>query len=269
MKHRIIYSVILLVCFSFILLITGVINSPFSEQKNVKEQQQISEQKNTKEELVVEQKNIKEQQQVASNRIRGKVMDIVDVTGYTYVEVDTGEKKVWAAGPVTSLAIGDMIAFSTEMPMTNFHSKAMERDFPIIYFVGRFITDAETPANKAAAIAAPHAQINQQQMAEPADGINKVEGGNTIAEIYAQKDNLNGKTIRVRGQVTKFTAEIMGKNWLHIRDSSTPDDLTVTTDGTAAINDIVIIEGKLELDKDYGYGYKYPIILEDAKLTQE
>jgi starvation-inducible outer membrane lipoprotein len=258
MKHRIIYSVILLVCFSFILLITGVINSPFSEQKN------------TKEEQVVEQKNIKEeQQQVASNRIRGKVMDIVNVTGYTYVEVDTGEKKVWAAGPVTSLTIGDMIAFSTEMPMTNFHSKAMERDFPILYFVGRFITDKETPANKAAAIAAPHAQINQQQMAEPAKEINKVEDGNTIAEIYAQKDNLNGKTIRIRGQVTKFTAEIMGKNWLHIRDSSTPDDLTVTTDGTAAINDIVIIEGKLELDKDYGYGYKYPIILEDAKLTQE
>jgi hypothetical protein len=269
MKHRIIYSVILLVCFTFVLLMTGVINSPFSEQKDTKEEQQIAEQKNTKEEQVVEQKNIKEQQQVASNRIHGKVTEVIDVTGYTYVEVDTGKKKVWAAGPVTPLKIGDTIAFITKMPMVNFYSKSMQRDFPIIYFVGRFITDAETPANKAAAIAAPHAQINQEQMAEPAKEINKVESGNTIAEIYTQKNDLKGKTIRVRGQVTKFTAEIMGKNWLHIRDSSTPDDLTVTTDGTAAINDIVIIEGKLELDKDYGYGYKYPIILEDAKLTKE
>ena len=52
-------------------------------------------------------------------------------------------------------------------------------------------------------------------------------------------------------------------------DSSTLDDLTVTTDSTVAVNDIVIIEGKLELDKDYGYGYVYPIILEDAKLTKD
>jgi len=258
MKHRIIYSVILLVCFTFVLLMTGVINSPFSEQKDTKEEQQIAEQKKTE-----------EVQQITINRIHGTVTEVIDVTGYTYVEVDTGKKKVWAAGPVTPLKIGDTIAFLTKMPMVNFHSKSMQRDFPIIYFVGRFITDAETPTSEAAAIAAPHAQINQEQMAEPAKEINKVESGNTIAEIYTQKNDLKGKTIRVRGQVTKFTAEIMGKNWLHIRDSSTPDDLTVTTDGTAAINDIVIVEGKLELDKDYGYGYKYPIILEDAKLTKE
>lgn len=257
MKHRIIYLGILLVCFSFILLMADIINSPFSEQKNTKEQQQIAEQENTEEE------------QIVSNRIHGKVTEVIDVTGYTYIEVDTGNKKVWAAGPITPLKIGDTISFLTEMPMVNFYSKSMQRDFPIIYFVGRFITDAETPANKAAAIAAPHAQINQEQVAKPAKEINKVEGGNTIAEIYAQKHDLKGKTIRVRGQVSKFTAEVMGKNWLHIRDSSTPDDLTITTDGTVAINDIVIIEGKLGLDKDYGYGYKYPIILEDAKLTKE
>ncbi len=61
----------------------------------------------------------------------------------------------------------------------------------------------------------------------------------------------------------------MGKNWLHIRDSSTLDDLTVTSKDTVAVGDIVISEGKLELDKDYNYGYFYPVILEDATVTKE
>ena len=246
MIHRTNILAILLVCFSFDLLNAAVINSAFAEQKNAKEEQKTD-----------------------PSKIHGKVTDIIKASGYTYVEVDTGKKKVWAAGPITPLKIGDMIAFSTEMPMANFHSKSMNRDFPILYFVSGFITDQATPTTKAAAIASPHSQIKQGPTAKPVKGINKVKGGNTIAEIYARKQNLNGKTIRVRGQVTKFTANVMGKNWLHIRDSSTLDDLTVTADSTVAIDDVVIIEGKLELDKDYGYGYVYPVILKDAKITKE
>lgn len=246
MIHRINYFVILLVCFSFVLLNAGIINAASAEQENTNEEEQI-----------------------ASDRIYGKVTDTIDVTGYTYAEVDTGKEKIWAAGPITPLKIGDMIGFSTKMPMENYHSTSLERDFPIIYFAGRFITDEKVPTREAAATAEPHAQIKQEQVTNPVKGINKVEGGNTIAEVYVNKLNLSGEIIRVRGQVTKFTAEVMGKNWIHIMDSSTLDDLTVTTDSTVAINDIVIIEGKLELDKDYGYGYVYPIILEDAKLTKD
>jgi len=73
----------------------------------------------------------------------------------------------------------------------------------------------------------------------------------------------------VRGKVTKFTANVMGKNWLHIRDSSTLQDLTVTTKDTAVIDDVIIVEGKLELNKDFSYGYVYPVILLDAKIIKE
>ena len=93
--------------------------------------------------------------------------------------------------------------------------------------------------------------------------------GHTIAEIYSHKDNLASKTIHVRGQVTKFTANILNKNWLHIKDSSSHDDLTITTDSTVEVDDIIVISGKLELNKDFGYGYVYPLIIEDAKITTE
>ena len=120
-----------------------------------------------------------------------------------------------------------------------------------------------------AAAAAAHGQFDQESTAELVKEIDKVEGGNTIADIHARKVEFNGNTIRVRGQVTKFTAGVLGKNWIHVRDSSTTDDLTVTTDAKFAIKDVVIIEGKLELDRDYGYGYVYPVILEDASVTKE
>lgn len=244
MTHRTNSIVILLACFSFTMTNAGIINSAYAEQKKTKENQQTT-----------------------SNIIHGKVTDIIKASVYTYAEVDTGKKKVWAAGPVTPLKTGDMISFSTNMPMKNFHSKSMKRDFPIIYFVNSFNT-GKPSKNKVAGRVSPHSQIKKKLAVKPVKGINKVKGGYTIAEINTRKQKLKGKTIRLRGQVTKFTANVMGKNWLHIRDSSTLDDLTVTTDSTVAIDDVVIIEGKLELDKDYGYGYVYPVILEDTKITK-
>ncbi len=245
MIRRTNFSIILLACFSLSLLNAGLINTVYAEQSNTKEVQQND-----------------------PGKIYGKVTEVIDITGYTYAEVDTGKEKVWAAGPVTPLKTGDMISFSSQMPMQNFHSKSIGRDFPVIYFINRFITDKGALA-ATSTTASPHGQVKQQQIIQPIKGINKVEGGNTIAEIYTDKSNLNGKTIRVRGQVTRFTADILGKNWLHIRDSSTLDDLTVTTNGKTAVGDVVIAEGKLELDKDFNYGYFYPVILEDATITKE
>jgi len=208
-------------------------------------------------------------QQAAPGRMQGKVTDIFEAAGYTYAEVDTGDGKVWAAATTTPLKVGDSIAFTTEMPMKNFHSSSMNRDFPVIYFVSRFITGAAGPAVAKPDMASPHGSIKPSPAASAVEGINKVEGGNSIAELHRDKQMLEGKTIRVRGQVTKFTPNIMGRNWIHIRDSSTGDDLTLTTDSMAAIDDVILIEGKLELGKDFGYGYVYPLIVEDAAVTRE
>jgi hypothetical protein len=213
--------------------------------------------------------NSAEPQQAAPDRIHGKVTEVIEAAGYTYAEVDTGKEKVWAAASTTPLEVGDRIAFTTEMPMKNFHSSSMDRDFPIIYFVNRFISDEAAAAGAAASMASPHASVKPAPGAGPVEGIDKLEDGNSIAELYAARQGLAGKTIRVRGKVTKFTANVMGKNWLHIRDSSTADDLTVTTGDSAAMDEVVVIEGELALDKDFGYGYVYPLIVEDASVTGE
>jgi hypothetical protein len=72
--------------------------------------------------------------------------------------------------------------------------------------------------------------------------------------------------------VVKFSQQIMGKNWIHLQDgtgAAGTNDLTVTTDGTANTGDTVVVTGVVTTDKDFGYGYKYDVILENATVTIE
>jgi len=97
------------------------------------------------------------------------------------------------------------------------------------------------------------------------------EGCTKIADLLSGKKGFEGKTVRIKGSVTKFNPEIMGKNWIHIQDGTEFEggfDLTITTDKTVSVGDIVTFEGKIFLDKDFGYGYVYNIIMEEGKLVE-
>jgi hypothetical protein len=116
-----------------------------------------------------------------------------------------------------------------------------------------------------------HPKIDTKSEIEIAPGSIK-KAGYTVAEVYANKAGLNGKSVKVRGKVTKFNANIMSRNWLHLQDGtgkSGENDLTITTISKAAVGQTVLIEGKLTLDKDFGAGYKYPVIIEGATVTVE
>jgi len=104
---------------------------------------------------------------------------------------------------------------------------------------------------------------------EPIKGIKKVKNGKTISDVLKQKKDLDGKLVKIRGKVIKFTAEVMNKNWIHIKDSSTATDLTVTTSGKVEVGKTIIVDGKIAVNKDFGYGYIYDVILEEAKITIE
>lgn len=198
--------------------------------------------------------------------IKGKVTETMNAAGYTYVLLDTGSEKVWGAAPTTAVTIGDQLEFSTRMPMRDFQSKALNRSFPVVYFAPRFIGSNNNSSSVTAAISA---NAKSQKPVAALKTMAKAEGGYTIAEIHNDKINLANKTVSVRGQVTKFTPNVMNKNWLHIKDNSGKNDLTITTNHKAAVGDVVVISGKPVLDKDFGYGYFYPLIIEQASITKE
>lgn len=202
----------------------------------------------------------------SADRLYGKVVTTMDVNNYTYVQIDTGEQKHWAAGPKTVLKKGAMVAFDKQMPLTDFQSKALDKKFKTIYFVSRFITDQ--PGQTAPA-SEPHAGLKKPLKAVAIKGIKKAQDGKTVAEVFKQKQNLAGKAVRIRGKVMKYTANVMGKNWLHIQDSSSTQKLAVTTEQQVKKGDLVLVNGIVAVDQDLGYGYKYEVIIERAIISVE
>lgn len=213
----------------------------------------------------------------ATEAFTGKIVQTMNAGTYTYAEVEAGGKTVWAAAPRTEVAVGDLVVVPVGMLMKNFTSKTLERTFDEIYFVPSLRKPGdEEPAGKPAIalpgkpLAAhrgngggPKAKALVAEIAKAADGY-------TIAELHGQKDELAGKPVAVRGRVTKFNGGILGKNWIHIEDGSDAEkDLTVTTDAVAQPGETIVARGVLGKDRDFGAGYRYDIILEDAAVTVE
>lgn len=201
----------------------------------------------------------------------GQVVETIAAAGYTYAKVDVGGQQIWAAGPPTAMKVGDSITFSTAIPMKDFYSKAMERSFPVLYFVDNFSV-LSASAGSSSDGGNYHATKPVQMEATTASAtlvIEKVSGGYTITEALAQKRELAGKPIKVRGRVIKVTPGIMGRNWLHIVDGSGAEKLIVTTNGIASVGNVIVAQGALGLDRDFGYGYFYEVLMEDAQVSVE
>jgi hypothetical protein len=98
-------------------------------------------------------------------------------------------------------------------------------------------------------------------------------GGLTVADVWAKRDALAGKTVTVRARVVKANYEIMGVNWYHLQDGSgtekdSTNDLTITSDAQAKVGDVVTISGTLVTKKDFGAGYAYDVIVEQASIRK-
>jgi hypothetical protein len=105
-------------------------------------------------------------------------------------------------------------------------------------------------------------------------GITRAEGGKNIFEVYTEKSELANQQVVVRGKVVKTNAGIMAKDWVHVRDGSGEEgknDLTVTTTSKPLPNvgDTVLVTGTVVLDKDFGMGYQYPVMVENAEVKIE
>ncbi|MFA5807821.1 MAG: hypothetical protein WC978_05565 [bacterium] len=105
--------------------------------------------------------------------------------------------------------------------------------------------------------------------------VEKAKGADayTVSETYEKAAKLDKKTVVVRGKVVKVSKGIMGKNWVHLRDGSGDsgkgtNNLVVTTQDVPKVGDVVTAKGTLYKDKDFGAGYLYKVIVEEATVKQ-
>jgi hypothetical protein len=210
--------------------------------------------------------------QPAGETFAGTVAETMDAGGYTYVRVESDTGEIWAASGQFAVAVGDRVTVPLEMAMENFHSDTLDRDFAVIYFAQRIAREGEDPA--AAIMPAGHPPVTASASRGSVDlpDVEPIEGGVTVGEIWADREQLAGSSVTVRGQVVKFNGGILGTNWIHIQDGTgDPEagthDVTVTSKAAASVGDIITVSGPVVVDQDFGAGYRYPVLIKDAVLV--
>jgi len=223
----------------------------------------------------------------------GTVVTVKSGGGYTYLEIKGEAGNFWAATRPIEVKEGDAAQLIHPMKMEKFPVKSLKRTFDVIYFADDVLVngkghmgDGSQPmgmgmgkmtknphGGKAInAIENPH-QMGKAHMAEDAkmdaSGVKPVNGSIPIENLLKNPGNYAGKTVKIHGLVTKFLPMIMKKNWIHLKDASSGENhLAVTTDETFKPGDTVVLKGKVEVNKDFGFGYKYAILLTEAKAVK-
>lgn len=194
-----------------------------------------------------------------------KVVDKIEVKDYNYLQVSENKKEYWIAVPTMPIDVGETVYFSKYTVMSDFKSSTINRSFDEILFVDD-ARKSPTP-DEMKKIHTDALTIDKKKVKiEPA------ADGKTIEQIYSKKNDLKGQIVKVRGKVVKFNKQIMKRNWIHIQDGTGSEnnfDLVVTSNDEAKVGDVITAEGKLAVDKDFGSGYFFPVIIEEAKIDKD
>lgn len=194
------------------------------------------------------------------------ISEVIQTLNYTYMRVKENNTEEWLAVPGINAKAGDTFYYDKGFHMTDFESKELQRKFHSITFLEQLNPEPDS-SKKPSSIVSPgssKAGIKKININIPPEA-----GSISISELYEHKETYSGKWVSVKGQVTKFSPEIMGKNWIHLQDGSEFNgsfDLTVTTDIKLKPGDTVTFRGRIILNKDLGYGYFYDILMENAIL---
>lgn len=208
-------------------------------------------------------------QEVAANGAAhtAKVLDKIDASNYTYLQVSENGNNYWIAVSQMPVEKGETVQFSKAIEMKNFRSETLNRTWESILFVSDCVKAGHGSA-ASGDVSGMHPKVTS---APEKISIEPVKGGKTVAEIFAQKSALEGKTVKVRGKVTKYNPSIMDRNWIHLQDGTNDAgayDLMVVSKEEAKLGDVITVEGKLAINKNIGAGYFFPVLIEDAKISK-
>lgn len=216
-----------------------------------------------------EYKKIEKAPKQAMNSIHEIVVnEVVDGGGYTYLNVKEGEKSYWMAITSANVKAGETYYYNGGMQMKDFESKQLGKTFDFITFTDMVTTSKDELLNQVE-VKNPHKSATDAKEDKMIDKLAKNDGEIYLEEIFNNKNSYSNKEVEVKGVVVKVNKNILDKNWIHIIDGTkteTNSSLTITSTEMVKVGDTVVVTGKIVLDKDFGYGYVYDIILEEGKF---
>jgi len=207
-----------------------------------------------------------------------EVLEFVHTPQYTYLRVKEEDKERWLAVPRYDTKVGTTVYYMGGYDMGKFHSKELNRDFDNVLFLDS-VSLQPIDLQKTSSTTNNTDSVVQEKSTGKAKldkidvNIQPDKDGVTIAQLFEKRDSYNGKIIKVKGVVLKYNEAIMDRNWIHIQDGTQDAkgnfDLTVTTSEVVKEGDVISFEGKIVLNQDFGYGYSYDVLMENAKIIKK
>ncbi|MCB9265406.1 MAG: SH3-like domain-containing protein [Lewinellaceae bacterium] len=193
------------------------------------------------------------------------VEEVLNTDRYTYLNVSENDEKFWIAIPRTDIEVGEVCYFRGGLLKKNFFSQEFNRVFETVYLVSEFWKQPSGGAGMDGAQAGIQGGESLPDL--EVGNIERAEGAVKISELFANKEKYSNQMVKVTGKCVKVNPRIMNRNWVHLRDGSAKGaDLTVTTMEDIPLGAVVTLEGTITLDKDFGAGYRYDVIMEGAVL---
>ncbi|MDH3321717.1 MAG: hypothetical protein OEM04_01945 [Flavobacteriaceae bacterium] len=196
-----------------------------------------------------------------------KVKEVIQGGTYTFILANENDRDFWMAVGKTEVKADDVVYYQNALIMKDFESKELDRTFDEILFVQEISKSPEMPVSKV-----KDSLVHKRKEALQAKDTIQVDpapGGITIGELFKNRSKYENKKVLIRGQVIKVNSAIMDRNWVHLKDGTSNDgksDMTFTTLEEVKVGEIVTLEGTVALDKEYGAGYVYPLVVEGATL---
>jgi len=205
----------------------------------------------------------------ASKNHSGVVLDTMSAGTYTYIKVDENGNRFWVAAPRTAVAKGTRVGFTEEVWITNFESKALKQTFDKILFVNGIGTGSSPSVLSGLSLLKP--KTKEDPGKTPVKLPPNPDGDYTIEEIFSRKEDLKDTIVKIHGNVVKVSRNIMGRNWVHIEDGTSFEGnkkIIFTSNNAASVGETLTAQGTLAVDKDFGYGYFYPVIVQESTFTK-
>jgi hypothetical protein len=201
---------------------------------------------------------------------QGEVTEVLNTERYTYLNLQQEDgDSYWIAISKQNVQKGDKIVFEEGILKHNFESKEFNRMFETIYLVSRFQLLRKNSSNQNRTLTAKENKVSsksEKKTLEKGEAKALPAGSTPIASIFENPGDFQDKTVTVHGLVVKVNYNIMGKNWVHIQnDENKGQDFTLTTNDQVMEGEEATFTGTIHLDKDFGAGYRYAVIMENAR----
>jgi len=200
-----------------------------------------------------------------------KVKNVEQVEKYTYLQVKAKGPAYWVALPSREIAVGSVISYRGGMLMENFESKELGKTFDKILFLEGLEGDSPEGPAGGMGMMSGSTQGSKVNVEKLDTQVAAAEGSIALEELFSDPGKYDGKTIIVSGEVAKYNPAIMERNWIHIQDGTEFEgkyDLTATSSESFEVGQKVSLQGTIALNRDFGYGYSYEVLLENATAVR-